>query len=72
MQEQNQALREALASLDEHQRQLLTLAFFRGYRHNELASFTGVPPGTVKTLLRRAMAILKDRLSRGSLAGERQ
>lgn len=70
--EQNKALCEALESLDEHQRQLLALAFFRGYSHNELASFTGLPLGTVKTRLRRAMAILKERLSRSSLAGERQ
>lgn len=71
-QEQNKALHEALESLDEHQRQLLALAFFRGYTHNELATYTGLPLGTVKTRLRRAMAILKDRLSRDSIAGERQ
>ncbi len=70
--EQNKALCEALESLDEHQRQLLALAFFRGYSHHELASFTGLPLGTVKTRLRRAMAILKDRLSRDSISGVRQ
>ena len=70
--EQNKALSEALESLDDDQRQLLALAFFRGYSHNELASFTGLPLGTVKTRLRRAMAILKDRLSRDSIAGELQ
>lgn len=72
LQEQNKALCEALESLDEHQRQLLALAFYRGYSHNELASFTGLPLGTVKTRLRRAMAVLKERLSRGGVAGERQ
>ena len=70
--EQNKALCEALESLDEQQRQLLALAFFRGYSHNELANFLGLPLGTVKTRLRRAMAILKDRLSPDSIAGALQ
>jgi len=69
--EQNKVLFEALESLDEQQRQLLALAFFRGYSHSELANITGLPLGTVKTRLRRAMAMLKDRLSRNSIAGER-
>ena len=70
--EQNKALCEALESLSDDQRQLLALAFFRVYSHIELASFTGLPLGTVKARLRREMAILKDRLSRDSIAGELQ
>lgn len=59
----NSTLHNALKTLDNHQRQLLTLAFFKGYSHRELANFTGLPLGTVKTQLRRAMIVLKKQLS---------
>ncbi|MEN8133277.1 MAG: sigma-70 family RNA polymerase sigma factor, partial [Pseudomonadota bacterium] len=59
----NSTLHSALKTLDNHQRQLLSLAFFKGYSHSELANFTGLPLGTVKTQLRRAMITLKKQLT---------
>jgi RNA polymerase sigma-70 factor (ECF subfamily) len=61
--EQGSAVHHALSKLDEQQRQLLALAFFRGYSHSELATITGLPLGTVKTQLRRTLIQLKDMLS---------
>jgi RNA polymerase sigma factor (sigma-70 family) len=58
--EESSAVHAALAKLDADQRQLLTLAYFRGYTHSELAQFTGMPLGTVKTQLRRTLIKLKD------------
>ncbi len=46
--------------LESGQRQLLALAYFRGYTHSELAQFTGMPLGTVKTQLRRTLNKLKE------------
>jgi RNA polymerase sigma-70 factor (ECF subfamily) len=44
----------ALMCLSESQRQIISLAYFRGYSHQQLANFTGMPLGTVKTELRQA------------------
>ncbi len=63
------ALHEALRALDEEQRQLLALAYFRGYSHSELAGLTGLPLGTVKTKLRRALAVLRERLAQVGAGG---
>ena len=62
--EENSAVHRALMKLDSQQRQLLALAYFRGYSHSELAKFTGLPVGTVKTGIRRALMVLKTVLSR--------
>lgn len=56
------AIHAAVAQLGEVERQLLALAFFRGLSHQEIADQTGIPLGTVKTLLRKSMHTLKDRL----------
>ena len=53
--ERSSAIHDALSKLEPHQRQLLALAYFRGYSHSELAQFTGMPLGTVKTQLRRTL-----------------
>ena len=58
--EQQSAVHAALEKLEPNQRQLLALAYFRGYSHRELADFTGMPLGTVKTQLRRTLAKLKE------------
>ena len=50
--EEHSAVHAALEKLEPNQRQLLALAYFRGYTHKELAEFTGMPLGTVKTQLR--------------------
>ena len=57
--ERSSTVYAALESLSPEQRQLLSLAFFRGYSHSEIAGFTGVPIGTVKTQIRRSLLALK-------------
>ncbi len=53
----------ALARLGARDRQLLALAFFRGLSHQEIASHAGLPLGTVKTHIRRSLAMLRESLS---------
>lgn len=61
--EQGSTLQAALQLLDAQQRQWLALAFYRGLSHQEIAAHTGEPLGTVKTVLRRAQAILRAALT---------
>ena len=61
--EQGSAIHVALGELNEQQRQLVALAYFRGHTHSELATITGMPIGTVKTHLHRAMIKLKEIMS---------
>ncbi len=56
-------VREALASLPEKQRKVITLAFFGGRTHVEIAAALGEPLGTVKTRIRAAMQALRDLLA---------
>jgi RNA polymerase sigma-70 factor (ECF subfamily) len=49
--------------LDVQQRQWIALAFYRGLSHQDIAEYTGEPLGTVKTVLRRAQAILRAALT---------
>lgn len=56
------ALHNAIAQLPNTARQLLGLAFLRGMTHQEIADHTGMPLGTVKTILRNAMQTLRPRL----------
>lgn len=44
-------VREALGRLPAEQREALTLSYFGGYTHYEIAELTGVPVGTVKSRL---------------------
>jgi RNA polymerase sigma-70 factor (ECF subfamily) len=54
---------EALATLDARSRQLVALAFFRGLTHEEIATQAGMPLGTVKSLIRRALLQLRQLLA---------
>lgn len=45
----------AVDGLEDRQRQLVELAYYRGYSHSELAQITGLPLGTVKSRLRAAL-----------------
>ncbi|HTD91768.1 MAG TPA: sigma-70 family RNA polymerase sigma factor [Burkholderiales bacterium] len=62
-------LHHALAQLDAQPRQLIALAFFRGLTHDEIATHTGIPLGTVKSHIRRGLTTLKTLL--GDTAGQR-
>jgi len=55
----NARVHAALASLDPVPRQLIALAFFRGYTHEEIALHEDLPVGTVKSHIRRALAALR-------------
>ena len=55
----DQALHHALSQLDAQPRQLIALAFFKGLTHDEIATHTGLPLGTVKSHIRRSLAALK-------------
>jgi len=50
---------EALSSLPEDRRRLLSLAYFEGISRHSLAEQLGVPVGTVKTWLRRALESIR-------------
>lgn len=59
----NTHLHEALSQLEPLPRQLVALAFFRGLTHEEIAEQTGLPLGTVKSHIRRALTALRKWLS---------
>jgi RNA polymerase sigma-70 factor, ECF subfamily len=57
------AVHRALRSISVQRRHLLGLAFFQGLSHQEIADATGMPLGTVKSHLRRALAVLQGELT---------
>lgn len=61
--QQGQALDQALLALDPVPRQLVSLAFWRGLSHEEIADMTGLPLGTVKSHIRRALVTLRQLIS---------
>jgi RNA polymerase sigma factor (sigma-70 family) len=61
--ERDSALHVAMAKLSSIQRQLIALAFFKGYTHQEISEQTNLPLGSVKSHIKRAQASLKDALS---------
>lgn len=69
---QNQhVIRSVLQQLDSEQRQLLALAYFRGYSHQELADFTDTPLGTIKSQIRRTLQTLKQLMAEQHISPER-
>ena len=70
----NSALGAALRTLSPLQRQLIALAFFKGLSHSEIVDHAGIPLGSVKTHIRRALTILREALgdaeNRGAALGE--
>ena len=59
------AVRGAFQALSDVQKQILTLAFQQDMSHQDIASHTGMPLGTVKSHARRGLAAL-----RAALGGE--
>jgi RNA polymerase sigma-70 factor (ECF subfamily) len=58
-------LRAAVAQLPEEQRLALSLAFFRGMTHSEIAEALSLPLGTVKSRIREAMLSLRRKIGEG-------
>lgn len=56
---QQTELHQALMLLGAQPRQLVSLAFFRGLSHEEIAQQTCLPLGTVKSQIRRALQTLR-------------
>ena len=54
----------AMTDLNPLQRQLISLAFFKGYTHEEIASQMHMPLGTVKSNIKRAQDKLKIALNK--------
>jgi RNA polymerase sigma factor (sigma-70 family) len=53
---------DALRSLPERPRQVITLAFLEDYTHQEIAEHTGLPLGTVKSDIRRGLLRIRELL----------
>ena len=57
---ENERVKLAMNQLTELQRQAVTLAYYKGFSHSEVADLLQVPIGTVKTRLRDGMIRLRD------------
>ncbi|MEO5931559.1 MAG: sigma-70 family RNA polymerase sigma factor [Candidatus Kapaibacterium sp.] len=61
--EQSGYISRAMARLPHEQRNLIDMAFLQGYTHQEIATATNIPLGTVKTRIRSGMQELRSYLS---------
>jgi RNA polymerase sigma factor (sigma-70 family) len=60
--QRDSTLHHCLTALDPLRRQLISLVFYRGLTHEEVAQHTGLPLGTVKSHLRRTLSALRQAL----------
>lgn len=64
------AAKAALSELRDEQRRVITLSVVRGLTHDEIARATGMPLGTVKTLIRRGLIRVRDSIrARAGMGG---
>ena len=52
-------MRTALDELPPDQRQVIELAYFGGFTHNQIAKMLDLPPGTVKGRMRLGMTKMR-------------
>ncbi|MEO8446928.1 MAG: sigma-70 family RNA polymerase sigma factor [bacterium] len=64
MNQEQVEISSALKTLNQNQRDLIEFAYFKGYSQSELAEHFNIPLGTVKTRMRSAMMILRDKLKK--------
>ena len=56
------ALGHALSQLPDRPREVITLAYVQGFTHQEIATSTGLPLGTIKSDIRQGLLTLRDHL----------
>ena len=56
-------LRRAIANMDEDLRYVVALRFYAGMDATEIGTLMDAPPATIRTRMRRALALLRDQLT---------
>jgi len=57
--EQQDMVKEALSKLNSNQKQVIELAYFKGFTQSEISEHLNMPLGTVKSTIRKSMSILR-------------